>query len=761
MALPTVFLKAKGALKKAKNTYGAAKTAKSLNDDSETTGSKIIGKGTKGCGVAAIGCAVIPLLGLILVVGVVTQFLGFIWENVEDRIDNTVRGGCIFCSDEELEERKESQFVKRIDAIKNEYGSKVDVRVLVSTIMYQNNYSNTLNQLYNDEGTDEEVADNSLQRIRRYLSLFTKSGDEEYNGITQEDLDILEVAAVIMVHSSGDGSYDEEKYKEALASNGMSTDPIENGFLCVGQSISSVTDILGQMAPGYSQIGDLLEALSQGTFRTQYDAMLSSVDKAGICTVGYIGTFFPSVAAISDDEDRQLAKEKIAQEIIDFADYYEYLFPGTTVTSGGSVCYYKVPGIEEEVSNIKVQTIQCESGNVSGSVGDDIPGEGLIDFETTYIAGVVYPEVGGADLETKKAQAVAARSFALTRGNAMNGALGIGLSVENGQWVLRIRTCTSDQVFCHPDLGCGSLTGSMQGTASGGDTVYAGGVNGNLTRQPITAEDEIWTAVNETKGEVAVDSNDEVFYTNFASNDQNAWASAIAGGADYKQAIINHYSDQGVVDVKSDCRGGVGNYDFEAYYIASEAASQSSNNPATDLASTDYGSVEGFNQHIKDNVNAAGYGTREAVVAAGVSLVGDYILSTGKRLRYSQPLRQGQDTEGIVNQNFYLDCSSFAWWAVYNAGFKTPCYPQTGVMRSWASQNGYLQSGVNGGQGGDFLLSSGHIVLILGTYDGGYYCAEFSGSTSGAKISKRSYNGLSGYQLIDMTDYYSNSSNLR
>ena len=35
MALPTVFLKAKGALTKAKNAYGVAKTAKSIKDDSE------------------------------------------------------------------------------------------------------------------------------------------------------------------------------------------------------------------------------------------------------------------------------------------------------------------------------------------------------------------------------------------------------------------------------------------------------------------------------------------------------------------------------------------------------------------------------------------------------------------------------------------------------------------------------------------------------------------------------------------------------
>ncbi len=762
MALPAVLLKAKGALKKAKNAYGAAKTAKGIKDGSEPAGNKILGKNAKVFGIGAIGCAAISLVSVVIVLLVISQFLGFIWSNVTERLDNTIRGSCIFCTDEEFEEIKETQFVKKIEAIKEEYGSRVDVTVLASTVLYQKVYSDTIDSLY-EEGDDDEAAQSTLNTIQELLRHFNESGDDDYNGITQEEIDILEVAAAIMVNSSGDGSYNEENYKAALASNGMSTDAVENAWLCFGQATASVADIINQYLPGVTQVIDLYELITSGTYRDATDAELLAVNKAGICTVGYIGTFFPSVAAITDDDLRQVTKEQIAQEIIDFADYYEYLFPGTTVTSGGSVCYYNIPGIDEEVSNIKVQTIQCEYGNISGSLGDDISTEDLIDFETTYIAGVVYAEVGGANLETKKAQAVAARSYALTRGNAMNGALNIGLSVESGQWVLRIRTCTSDQVFCHPDLGCGSENGSMQGTTSGGYTVYAGGYNGNLTREPISEDDEIWTAVNETKGQVAVNFDGEVVYTTFTSSAQNAWASAVSSGSTYKEAIIDHYSSVGVVDVTSDCRGGVGDYDFEAYYVASESAYQSSNTPENDLASSEYGSVEAFNQHIKDNINAAGYGTREAVVTAGVSLVGDYILATGKRLRYSQSSRQGQDTEGIVNTDFYLDCSSFAWWAVYNAGFKTPSYPQTGTIGTWASENGYLQSGVSGGQGGDFLLSSGHIVLILGTYDGGYYCAEFSSRISGAKISKRSYSSLSadGYQLIDMTDYYNDSSNLR
>lgn len=204
---------------------------------------------------------------------------------------------------------------------------------------------------------------------------------------------------------------------------------------------------------------------------------------------------------------------------------------------------------------------------------------------------------------------------------------------------------------------------------------------------------------------------------------------------------------------------------LEEYYNKSEEAYESPSMPSSDLAGTEFQSIVGFNQHIKDTVEKAGYGTRQGVVAAGMSLVGDYIKYTGKRLRYDQGGRQyfdGGNNEGIINEDFYLDCSSFAWWALYNGGFNIPCWPYTGSQREWSDSNGYSRTpGPGVGQGGDYLVSSGHIVFIVGTYDGGYYCAEESAWGTGAIISKRSYEGLGSYTLIDMTDYYNNSANVR
>ena len=123
------------------------------------------------------------------------------------------------------------------------------------------------------------------------------------------------------------------------------------------------------------------------------------------------------------------------------------------------------------------------------------------------------------------------------------------------------------------------------------------------------------------------------------------------------------------------------NESLENMYTMSQSAEQSTNKPAIDLKDTQFQTVENFNQYIKNNVENAGYGTRAGVVAAGLSLVGGYTFATGKRLRYQQAAsvypeipydRQASNVEGIVNDEFYLDCSSFAWWAVYNGGYQIP-----------------------------------------------------------------------------------------
>jgi len=206
------------------------------------------------------------------------------------------------------------------------------------------------------------------------------------------------------------------------------------------------------------------------------------------------------------------------------------------------------------------------------------------------------------------------------------------------------------------------------------------------------------------------------------------------------------------------------NYDFEDLYSKSVEASISPNSPVTDLAKTEYKDVEGFNEHIKECVEKAGYGTRSAVVAAGKCLVSDYIESTGYRLRYSMDARGSSEMEGILDDT-YFDCSSFAWWALYNGGFKLPCYNTTPYQVAWAQDYGIATKNYREAEAGDYLIydhgggAFGHARLIIGTYDDGVYIAEFS---DGGQISKTPFDYIDGaYYLVQMEKYYSDSSNLR
>lgn len=683
---------------------------------------------------------------------------------------------CIICSNEDETYEKEQQFVERIKIIKSALGDSIDEITLAATVLHKRSALEVIESEYDEDwNSSEETAYWGNLKKDRATYTNSESAGGASRDVSEEEVDLLNAAAIVMADSAGwTGSYNEEKYKEALAGTRLIGNNVDKSD-SFGQGLSDFNNWLfcgiGFGADAIFSFGNFTFQLATGQ-DVIHEAERTSTRWANmkkICDNGYIGGVYETALKLDDEDQRQAYKDKTAQEIIDLANYYKQIRGNISATnSEGAVCYYKIRGIDEEVSNVKVQTLRCEYGNDKGSVGDPIDGEEPVDLDSVYIPGVVYGEVGAeSNPETQKAQAVYARSYGLTRGGEMNGAYGIGLSIKNGQWILSLRNCTSDQAYCNLDKGCGTLSGGTpQGSTSGGPTLYSGGKGTGLYKPAVAEDAPIRQAVAETKGQVVVDDEGYVKYTPFASNQQNEWASRADSGTKYLDIVKSTAN----AEVKSDCRGGVGNYDFESYYQASANAPEStSDNINDDLANTPLQNSGAFSSHIKSKVNEAGYGTREAVVAAGVALVGDFIMSTDKRLRYNQASwygnrhpRQSSEVDGIVNDNFTLDCSGFAWWALYNGGFKLPSYPQTGSQKGWAQSNGYIKS-VDAGKPGDFLISDGHIVLIIGTYDGGYYTAEFLNWGKGALINKYGTGGFStsGYQVIDMDAYYNNASNKR
>lgn len=112
-------------------------------------------------------------------------------------------------------------------------------------------------------------------------------------------------------------------------------------------------------------------------------------------------------------------------------------------------------------------------------------------------------------------------------------------------------------------------------------------------------------------------------------------------------------------------------------------------------------------------------------------------------------------------------------WALYNGGYNNPLQSDgqavtayTGSQITWASQTGMLTQ-IENGKPGDFLIrhqgTQGHIVMIIGQYNDGYYCVEFSSPEKGGLVTQRTYDDLhaSNYNRIDMESYYNNPANVR
>lgn len=234
----------------------------------------------------------------------------------------------------------------------------------------------------------------------------------------------------------------------------------------------------------------------------------------------------------------------IIDEIYDQRDLYNYLIGEDFNQTCNGSCAYNVDG--KQISNLKVRLMQCGSNR-----GKPIEGEELVDFEK-YILGVVYAEIGAdAPKEAAKAQAVAARSYALTRPKRMGNSAGLKLEEENGQWILSIRNCTEDQVYCDPDKGCSNTTNpSSSGNST---TVYSGSNTKQYTyKGPLAADATIRAAVSEVSGEVLLDNNGSIINSGYVNSNQQKWASQAKSGMDYTEILIAEYGNATTIS-KSNC----------------------------------------------------------------------------------------------------------------------------------------------------------------------------------------------------------------
>ena len=235
-------------------------------------------------------------------------------------------------------------------------------------------------------------------------------------------------------------------------------------------------------------------------------------------------------------------RKRLAKETIEYINIYDEMSDSeSSFCAKEGSCNYSIKGVTKlngvtytnkniSASNIKVRLMNCHDRGW----GRPIPNEQLIDFED-YITGVVYAEIGGANnLEAYRAQAVAARSYALTRPTTMRNAAGLKLYKEKGQWILQIRNCTEDQVFCNPDKGCSII--------DPGKTVYSGRINAPANyKPPLPKNSKIRVAVSSVMGEVLVDANKNVIHTSYNNQSQNRWKALANNNYNYREILLQYY----------------------------------------------------------------------------------------------------------------------------------------------------------------------------------------------------------------------------
>lgn len=257
----------------------------------------------------------------------------------------------------------------------------------------------------------------------------------------------------------------------------------------------------------------------------------------------------------AENEEEQI--QIIINDIHDQVDNYEYWYEDNQCrVSGGTNCSYTLKYGNEiiTVNSPKVELLPCNAKSSTKTVLM------TLDFED-YIKGVVYAEVGdGAAPEVQKAQAIAARSFALTRQDKMCPGkptnCWVGYIKETN--TIRMRACENDQVYCDWKNGC-------KRGGKGSVATYVQGVPGwksGLSGDALTAYEE---NLNQVSGMVLVDTKDNtVQHTNFTQGSgQNQWASIVSSGGDYYDAIIGYYQPKYPnvnLDISANCSASTETY---------------------------------------------------------------------------------------------------------------------------------------------------------------------------------------------------------
>lgn len=400
----------------------------------------------------------------------------------------------------------------------------------------------------------------------------------------------------------------------------------------------------------------------------------------------------------------------------------------------------------------------CPNGITVGDIG-------TIDFEE-YIAGVVSNEAYTSEgMEALKAQAVAARTYALkatdyckssianstnaqTFTRNINDNAKIAVSSTAGEILVDTNgSIFSSQYdsFCYDDKDCPDSVKNSDGSYTVTYTKVPNGEKHTITLSDSSQYGRI------THGQGHAHGMSQLLSYQMAKE-----------GYSYKEILSYFYSD------------GV-----EISLVLSPASTEKGiivQGPITQYLSSANSSINDFNQYIYSQVRKTGVSTRSGVVAAGVSLINGFYTKTGYLLPYElypsgKYSGYGIDSSWGTNtgRSDYplngLDCSGFISWAIHNGGYtydvrSAKGWGDAGIKRPW--NKGTFDSSA---QPGDLIYNApassngttGHIRMIVDITSEGYVVAEASGRKNGVRVTNISFTSTGSYYLVDMSNYYANA----
>lgn len=281
-------------------------------------------------------------------------------------------------------------------------------------------------------------------------------------------------------------------------------------------------------------------------------------------------------------EEDEATCNHLAEEVYDYIEAYLDLITkkNKSSSSGGDICTYNVNG--QEITDLKVRLMQAGDvgglGHCGGTYGLPMEGEELVDFEK-YILGVAYAEIGGdASEHAFKSQLIMARTYALNRPRSMGGAHSVKYVQEDGQWILQITNCVSDQVYCDPDKGCSKDVPSSNQFGM----MYSGTSHPYVYKEAIPADSQLRQWASEVAGKVMVDSSGNLLSGDYVNTTQNTVSSLAAAGYDYTDILVNVYgSGLEIQDSNCTSSSASGNYSNWKQYDTKWASTKIANSNST------------------------------------------------------------------------------------------------------------------------------------------------------------------------------------